>query len=416
MRLLWLCNTVPGIISAHAGTASGGGLWMDHVLTDLLRMDVTIRVLCLGAVGQGQINDRCSYRSFEEPLPYRIEPGLERCFEQELQEFQPDVIHIWGTEYGHTLSMMKAAEKECMLDRTVISIQGLCSRIARHYTEGVPHGVCRAYTFRDLVRGDRILDQQRKFVRRGALEVEALKLAHHVIGRTDWDLACTRQINPRATYHVCRETLREAFYTGHWKLESCQKHRIFTSSCSYPVKGFHYLLEALAQLTLEFPDVSLAVPGMNPREKSRLRLNGYDRYLIGLMDHYGLTDRVEFLGGLSQEQMKQQYLSSNVFVLCSTVENSPNSLGEAMLLGVPCVASDVGGVSSMLCHGKEGLMYQSTAPYMLADRIRQIFVHEEQAQCMGEYARKRALAAHDARVNLEQLLQIYNILVDAENV
>ena len=58
-----------------------------------------------------------------------------------------------------------------------------------------------------------------------------------------------------------------------------------------------------------------------------------------------MEDKIEFLGRLSAEGMKQAYLDANVFVMPSTIENSPNSLGEAMLLGVPCVAADVGGVA-----------------------------------------------------------------------
>ena len=64
--------------------------------------------------------------------------------------------------------------------------------------------------------------------------------------------------------------------------------------------------------------------------------------------------------------MKERFLKSNVFVSPSTIENSPNSLGEAMLLGIPCISSDVGGVKNLLKHEEEGYVYQTDAPYMLA--------------------------------------------------
>ena len=44
-------------------------------------------------------------------------------------------------------------------------------------------------------------------------------------------------------------------------------------------------------------------------------------------------------------------------MLPSSCENSPNSLGEAMLLGMPCVASNAGGIPDMLAAGREGLLY-----------------------------------------------------------
>ena len=415
MKLMWLCNLAPGAVrQAMTGTKSSG-LWMDHVLSDLRRQDdLTIRILAPGAVAEGQLDDRCSYSCFTEGLPYVYMPELEESFRRELQAFGPDVIHIWGTEYGHTLAMVNAAEKEGMLGRVTVSIQGLCSVYAPHYAEGVPFRVQHRETFRDVIRKDNIEMQQHKFALRGKLEVEALQKAQHVIGRTDWDKACTAAITPGAKYHFCNETLREEFYEGGWNHEACRKHRIFASSCAYPIKGFHYLLQAFREIRKQYPDATLAVPGASPVADSlnkKLRQSSYQKYLADLME--GLGDSIEFLGSLSGEEMKRQYLLANVFVLPSTIENSPNSLGEAMLLGVPCVAADVGGVSNMMTHGAEGFVYQSTAPYMLAHYIREIFAEPEQAAAMGGQARIHACATHNPEANLNALLAIYREVAEA---
>lgn len=409
MKLMWLCNLAPGAVrQAMTGTQSSG-LWMDHVLSDLRkRDDLVIRILAPGAAAEGQLDQGCSYGCFVEGLPYTYLPELEESFRRELKTFHPDVIHIWGTEYGHTLAMVKAAEQEGFLKKVVISIQGLCSVYAPHYAEGVPFRVQHRETFRDVIRKDNIEMQQRKFALRGALEVEALRKVHHVIGRTDWDRACTAAVNPHAAYHFCNETLREEFYEGGWDYESCQKHRIFASSCAYPIKGFHYLLQAFREVKKYYPDAVLAVPGTSPVAdclNKKLRQSSYQLYLADLMA--GMEDSVAFLGSLSAEEMKAQYRMANVFALPSTIENSPNSLGEAMLLGVPCVASDVGGVSNMMTHGSEGYVYQSTAPYMLAHYILEIFAEPEKAAAMGGQARHHALATHDPAANLDALLAIY---------
>ena len=78
-----------------------------------------------------------------------------------------------------------------------------------------------------------------------------------------------------------------------------------------------------------------------------------------------------------------------------------------MLLGVPCVAADVGGVSNMMRNGSEGYVYQSTAPYMLAHYIREVFEGETRAQNMGSLARDHARKTHDPETNLRDLLDIY---------
>ena len=410
MKLLWLCNMAPGVI--HGGS---GGLWVDNVLKGLRQVpDMQIRILFPdGRLLKGDVDSRCSFASFGAKMPHQYLEEQESFFKGELEAFQPDVIHIWGTEYAHTLAMVNAAEAAGLLQRVVIHIQGLCSVYAGHYAEGVPAEVCRGFTFRDFVRQDNIVQQQKKFARRGELEVKALQKACHVIGRTDWDKACTTQINPQVTYHFGNETLREAFYEGQWQYENCQKHRIFASSCSYPVKGFHYLLEAFAQVLKSYPDATLAVPGhscFSGSFKEGLRLSSYQKYLAKLIRKYGLEDKVEFLGGLSAEQMKENYRKANVFAMPSTIENSPNSLGEAMLLGVPCVASDVGGITTVMTHNTEGYIYQSTAPYMLAHYIKTVFDMGEAAQQMGLAASTHARKTHDPEINLQELLKIYEKL------
>lgn len=412
MRLLWLCNLMPGKVrEALEGTSQAGGLWMDSVLAGLRREGETIHILCPGGGNvRGVLDEKTSYLTFREGLPYVYLPELEALFAGEIRSFRPDVIHIWGTEYGHTLAMVNAAEKCGSLPHTAVSIQGLCSVIARHYTEGIPQGVLRGYTFRDLVRQDNLLGQQKKFVLRGELEKKALEKARHILGRTHWDRACTAAINPRAAYHFCNETLRAPFYTGAWRYENCQKHRIFASSCDYPVKGFHYLLEAFAEVCKSYPDAVLAVPGKSFLTASKLRRTRYQKYLGELAKRYGVEERLEFLGSLGAEEMKGEYLRANVFVLPSTIENSPNSLGEAMLLGSPCVAADVGGVTDFVSGEKEGLIYPSTAPYMLAYNIGRVFQMESKAEAMGQAARNHAAQTHDPETNLNTLMNIYGSL------
>ena len=417
MNILWLCNTVPGAVRAALGGSPEGGMWMEHVLSDLRRRGGTsLRLLCLGGEASGKLEDGTEYALFTEKKAYAYNPGLEEWFSRQLRAFQPEVIHIWGTEYGHTLAMVNAAEKLGMISRVVISIQGMVGICARHMVEGLPSRVCRGKTLRNVLRRDHILRQQRDFELRGAMEREALEKVHHVLGRTDWDRAVTGQYNPDRVYHFCNETLRQDFYQGAWRYSDCKKHRIFSSSCVYPVKGFHYLLEAFVIVLKSFPDATISVPGNNffaSDWKQRLRQQYYFRHMERFCREHGLTDKIEFLGNLDAGGMKRAYLQANVFALPSTIENSPNSLGEAMLLGVPCVAADVGGVTNLM-HPGEGYVYQSTAPYMLAHYIMEVFRQEERAEHMGELARRHARQTHAPEQNLEALMKAYREIAGKE--
>lgn len=414
MKLLWLCNSAPGVVRAHVtGKPASAVNWVDHVLSGLRQRGFTLRILFRGS-GEGMLDESCSYCGFPAELPYVYRPELEEKFREELRTFQPDVIHSWGVEYDHALAMVNAAEKEGILPHMVASIQGLCGFLAEHYTDGIPENIVKKSTFRDLIRKDNIRQQQEKFVLRGKMEAEAVRKLHHVIGRTDWDRQRTSEWNPERNYHFCNETLRESFYEGQWNYKNCRKHHIFASSCSYPIKGFHYLLEAFAQVVKEYPDAVLSVTGRSffaDGFKAKLRQSTYEKHMADIARKYGLEDRIEFLGNLSADKMKAAYLDSNVFVLPSTMENSPNSLGEAMLLGVPCVAHDVGGVKNLMENHSEGFICCAGDVNALAQHIKTIFTMEERAVVLGQAARDHALKTHDPEKNLQDLIHIYQKLI-----
>ena len=417
MKVLWLCNNAPGVVrSALSGKPESQVNWLDHVLQDLLNQGITLRILYRGSGAPGQIDGRCSYAPVPETPAHIYQPRLEESFRQELRDFQPDVIHSWGVEYHHALALVNAAEKEGMLPHMAASIQGLCCRIAPHYSDGLPASALRSRTIRDRVRHDGVLVQQKQYAQRGELEIEALRKLNYVIGRTEWDRKNALEINPKLAYLHCDETLRDVFYTDQWAYSRCRKHRFFASSCAYPVKGFHILLEALTIVRKEYPDAEITVTGRPFTAsdfKSRMRRSGYEKYLSSLVKRNKLENAVHFLGHLSAQDMKRAYLDANVFVLPSTMENSPNALGEAMLLGLPCVAADVGGVTSLMGE-EEGILCAPVDPESMARGICRVFAMEDHAEVMGMAARNRAIKTHDPAKNLADLMDIYRLLSGKE--
>lgn len=409
MKILWLCNIILPDISRHLKeSVSMYGGWIDGLSKDLRKnLDSLNIVFPFHKEISGSI-DNMFYNSFIYNKNYSIEDR----FINLLKEYKPDIIHIWGTEYIHTLKMVDISIRLGLIDKLVISIQGLCSIYAKHYFADLPKRIIKNYSFRDFIKHDNINNQRKKFIKRGKFEIEAIKKVKHIIGRTDWDRACTYQINPKAEYHFCNETLRDSFYEGDiWDYEKCEKHSIFISQANYPIKGLHYLLEALPLILKDYPDTKVYIAGKNIIANEnfieKLKISSYGKYIRSLIKLYGLENKLVFTDNLSEGDMKQRYLGTNVFVSPSSIENSPNSVCEAMILGVPVIASDVGGIKDLLEHKKEGFVYQSDAPYMLAFYIKKIFDFQGNIICMTKSARKRALITHDKELNIQILMQIY---------
>lgn len=340
--------------------------------------------------------------------PEIYEESLEGRFHEILEDYQPDIVHIFGTEFPHTLAMVRAFDRP---ERTLIGIQGLCFACAEEYLANLPERVIRRRTFRDIVKKDSILQQQEKFRVRGEREKEALKRSGHITGRTDFDRKRTAQVQPQAVYHFMNETMREPFYTDSWEAEKCVPYRIFLSQGDYPLKGFHYVLQAMQILLQEFPKACVCVAGnsiMDARTlKDRLKISSYGKYLRELVRENHLEEHVKVLGRLSAGEMKEEYLKSSVFICPSALENSPNSMGEAMLLGVPVVAADTGGIPSMIEDEKEGLLYPPKDVDKLAQAVARVWKEPQETKKRAQTARERALCTHDKDKNYQQLLRIY---------
>jgi len=327
-----------------------------------------------------------------------------------LRTVGPDLVHIHGTELAHSLSFATAAAVAGI--PTVVSIQGLVSVYAQHMTAHLPQVVVHGFSSRPWVRSDRVAGMRRSFEVQGSLEQETLRLTSHIIGRTRWDRVCTGDIHPSRRYHHCEETLRPSFYSERWLSKEARPHSILVGQGHYPIKGLHLLLHAMPAVLRRFPQASVTVTGHSPVEG---RQTAYSRHLRSLIKDLGLEGHIQFAGPRSEVQMLEHYRATAIVACPSVIENSPNSVAESMLLGVPVVAAHVGGVPDMLVPGQEGLTYQADAPYMLADAIVTLFENPEHAAALGARARQRALIRHDPTANAARTVEIYIHILEQNN-
>lgn len=423
MKVLWLTHILlPELAEYLKLPANPSGGWVQALAGELTKSDevelaIAINLTCTSAQKITRSNimfysiptDRLPVNSDE------LSEQLVRQYQSVIDDFKPDIIHIHGTENFHGLL------SGCYLNiPTVISIQGILDICSQHYYGNLSwKDRWSNRTLRDWMRMDGLFEQKQKMSRRAEIERKVFSSNQNFIGRTKWDKTQTERLNPYASYYHCDELIRPVFYAKTWELQKINRHTIFSSSASYPLKGFHTLIKATAILKDEFPEISIRVPlasfypqlsGLSKLWKN-CRASGYAKYLTGLISAEKMEDNIKSLGKLNALEMANEFETAHVFVLPSYIENSPNSLAESMIVGTPSVASGVGGVLSMVEDEKSALVYFAGDEIALAKQIRRIFLDDNLAVSLSTESKKVAIARHASKDIVSQTISIYKDVI-----
>lgn len=422
MHVLWLVKTVlPQAAAACrlAGASDVSGSWLTGQLAALRpHTKLQLTVACTDA------RQKAPLQGQQDGVQYRILPGSAE-FAALLEAEKPDLVHIWGTEYPEAAAMQDAAAAAGL--PVLISIQGVMRDCAAHLCDGVPeayrhsgalwHGIDR------VIPGELLDNMQANFNALAQKEAAVLAKARYVTGRTGFDRRAAADLAPDAHYYPCNETLRPLFYTGAlWHTREFGRAPVlFLPQGNYPLKNLHTVLRALPAVRQQFSGAVLRIAGWPPLDKGPLlrpiidHMFPYKLYCKRLAAQLGVADALHYTGPLDAAAMRQAYLEADVFLLPSSCENSPNSLGEAMLLGMPCVASSAGGIPDMLADGTEGLLYgESQDAEALARSLLQILQAPDGGTSLGEAARRRALRTHDAAANAKTMVEIYETILKGD--
>ncbi len=402
MRILWIINglTISQQKKRNLSTPTISS-WVEALIDNLSVLQYNFDIAFPIYLGNTEefVEKEIKY------IPFLMDKGLEIKEKFDMEQYR--VVHIWGGEYSYTSKIIQLLSDNKMLNRTILSMQGICEYVGLHYLDGLPQKVIKRRTIRDIFKRDGIIFQKKMFLEKGKEEQKNLRKLKYVSGRTSFDRQYVNRTCSKITYYYCAEALREEFYRGKWEQSNCKKNRIFVSQGYYSIKGLHIALEALEYLKKGNPNIEMVVAGLKPFSEKKYRDSSYGRYIRTLIKKYDLEQSVVFLGTLSQEEMVQEYLKCNVFLMPSVIENSPNSICEAMVLGVPIVAAFVGGIPDLIEHGKNGFLYQWNAPYMLASYIKMLLENDELCEKIGECARKAALRRHGVLQVMSRWGEIY---------
>lgn len=411
MNILWSVNTVSPNVGKSLGIRSTHAIsWVESMSKEIKQL----HRLAIAAPGTGTElkkveNDGITY--------YVLPADCEKTdhWGRVIEDFRPEIIHTYGTEKCHNVQLIDNYADQLPI---VISLQGIITAYQKYYYAGMSMWeILFNYTIGNFLLRNGIIRGKRNFARQAVYEQRMLRGVRYVEGRSDWDRAVSLDINPELKYYHCPRMIRSPFFDHQWMGEFCELHSILVHQADYPIKGLHIMLDALARLRRTYPDVKLYIAGKNHSVrdtwKKKLGKSGYVQFIERKIRQHGLQDHIVFTGMLDADSMAERLSRVHVCVIPSSIENAPNALAEAMVVGTPSVASYVGGNADMLNQGECGWLYRYDEPELLADRIRHIFEHPEEAQKKAAAAFRVARHRHNPMDLKFRLIGIYeNIIQD----
>ena len=135
--------------------------------------------------------------------------------------------------------------------------------------------------------------------------------------------------------------------------------RLFCAARLSPEKGLTFAIVALRILRDKGYDLELVLAGDGPSKGP----------LQALTRRVGLSDRVKFVGFLTEDEVISELQASDLFVLPSFVEGIPVSAMEAMAIGVPVIATNIAGTSELIKDKETGLLVRPSDAEALANAV-----------------------------------------------
>jgi len=413
LKILWLSPN-PGLFNnnSHRNRYNGEG-WISSLQELLIHnenIQLALAFICNYKINKESQNNTIYYPIFQKkPNPFKkilSYYGLnsESSFLLDsvlsiIADYKPDIIHLFGFEN----------RLACVLGNTsvpiIVHLQGILPPIDNAFWPiGFnKHTVLWPPTIREWFLRNGYIHKKNEIKKKGRNLQKLFHTTRFFMGRTEWDRQMTTIFSPDCIYNHVDEVLRPPFYKNINKWHSRDDRLIIVSTISETIyKGLDLVLKT-AELLTQFTNINYEwrVIGINPASDF-VRL--FERSLN--IDSSKVS--IIYSGVKNADQIVETLLESTIYVHPSYIDNSPNSICEAQLVGVPVIACNVGGVSTLLENGKAGTLIPANAPYELAFHLINYMNNPEVYQTKRLYALTLSQNRHNKEKIMQSLIEAYN--------
>lgn len=419
MRILWFTNT-PSLYDQGKHLYHGGG-WiesLEQLIKDKEEIELAVSFFH-PTDNEKVVQSKTTYypilRKLEKKNPVKklianwkgkIEiKDLEIDIKRIIQDYQPDVIQVFGTE-----GPFSQVQNHTQIP-VIYHIQGLIGPCLNTYLPINQSKFSFHLNFDYLsktIKGNNPAFDYKRFQKQAIREKEVLKKARLVMGRTHWDKMFVELYNPQVEYFHVDEVLRAVFYKADFAShqKSNKQYKIISTLSPTVYKGIDVVLKTAKKLK--------EICGF----KFQWEIIGLEKSAT-LLQHFEKTEKIMHQdvgiicsGRKSPEEIIEIMQEADVFVHPSYIDNSPNSVCEAQTLGLPVIACNVGGVSTLVEHKETGFLVPSNGVFELVHYLRKLHGDKNLGDKIGQQARLIASQRHNRDKILTDILAVYSKLIN----
>ncbi|RPJ60625.1 MAG: glycosyltransferase family 1 protein [Acidobacteria bacterium] len=296
-----------------------------------------------------------------------------RSFNSKLSEIKPDVVHAHdATDYGY-------AAVRCGYP-AVVTVHGIRREDCRYY--GRLRLRARNYLHSWLI--ERYIMRHARFL---------IAISRYV---TDY---FGRSLRSDVEVHYIHNAIDQRFFERRGERQTCPV--VLYAGRVIPRKKIEDLVGAFAQVAPLVPESRLRIAGEMDSEPD------YAASIRRLAAVSGLSDRIDFLGQLTEARVLEEFRSCSVLGLASAQETAPMVIAQAQAASIPVVATSVGGVPEMIEDGKTGFLVPVGNKEILADRLQQVLNQPTLADGIGRTAHRFARENYSADSIADRTAGVY---------
>lgn len=413
IKVLWFCNTPANADEYYNYLLKSTGGWL-KTLNQVLEDEIELYVAFYGLKNESfkfqntfyfsiNIKNNLLKRVIKRSFPYLYDTNLNELLDI-VNKVRPDLIHIHGIE-NNFIDIIDKVEMP-----VVLSIQGNINSIYNKYCSGLNRKYLRykkrefnslkniffPWTFNVEYKYFKVLKER---------ESKRLKEVKYIFGRTDWDYYITRVFSPNSMYFKEDRIFRKEFYDAEWILKKNSKMVIHTTSSNSYYKGLETICNSIIELKRLGYDINWQIAGVNEND---LIVSVLKKIFGRNFPHQNLI----FLGKLGSEELISNMKKADMYVMPSHIENNANNLGEAMIIGMPCLSAYTGGLGSIINNNYNGLFFQDGDYLALSGIIIELYNNSTLAVKLGKNAREYALEKHNPQKIKNEVLENYKIIIN----